>query len=33
MPPTMFSKGVTIHKPDKAYDCHVLHDGRDARPT
>ena len=29
MPPTEFPKGVTIHKPDKAYDCHVLYDGRD----
>ena len=28
MPPTEFPKGLTIDNADKAYDCHVLYDGR-----
>ena len=31
MPPTIFPKGVTIYKPEKAYNCFVLFDGRDAK--
>ncbi len=29
MPPTKFPKGVTIHEPEYAHECHVLYDGRD----
>ena len=29
MPPTTFPKGVTIHEPEYAHECHVLYDGRD----
>ena len=28
MPPTVFPKGVTIHETDKAWDCHVMYEGR-----
>lgn len=31
MPPTIFPKGVTIYKPEKAYNCYVLFDGRDTK--
>ena len=31
MPPSVFPTGVTIYRPDKAYNCFVLHEGRDAR--
>lgn len=31
MPPTVFPKGVTIYKPEKAYNCFVLFDGRDSK--
>ena len=31
MPPTIFPKGVTIYKPEKAYNCFVLFDGRNAK--
>lgn len=31
MPPYIYPTGVTIYKPDKAYNCFVLFDGRDAR--
>ena len=28
MPPTVFPKGVTIHREAKAHDCHVMYEGR-----
>ena len=31
MPPSVFPKGGTIYRPDKAYNCFVLHEGRDAK--
>lgn len=31
MPPSVFPTGVTIYRPDKAYNCYVLFDGRDTR--
>ena len=31
MPSSVFPTGVTIYRPDKAYNCFVLHEGRDAR--
>jgi hypothetical protein len=29
MPPSIFPTGVTIYRPEKAYNCYVLFDGRD----
>jgi len=31
MPPSVFPTGVTIYRPDRAYNCYVLFDGRDTR--
>ena len=28
MPPTVFPKGVTIHRETEAHDCHVMYEGR-----
>jgi hypothetical protein len=31
MPPSVFPTGVTVYKPDKAYNCFILFDGRDQK--
>ena len=31
MPYSVFPTGTTIYKPEKAYNCYVLHEGRDGR--
>ena len=31
MPYSVFPTGTTIYDPEKAYNCYVLHEGRDGR--
>lgn len=31
MPYSVFPTGTTIYEPEKAYNCYVLHEGRDGR--